>query len=185
MAQKKYTYMVLPTLAPFELRRQAAEYFSACCEKAGYTVRHSQIGWGIGIYVGETDEEARREYEPHYWYYARNLLKTTPQQALPPGHTSLSSVMGMMQRRLQSRPGNLSTWEEVDKAGYVVVGSPETVRQRLEEFCPGPSPHVRLVIATVVPLDFQEAGDFSHRRTLLVSRRGRACPGYRSRYGDR
>ena len=61
VAEKKYAYMVLPTLAPFELRRQAAEYFSACCEKAGYTVRHSQIGWGIGIYVGETDEEARRE----------------------------------------------------------------------------------------------------------------------------
>ena len=40
----------------------------------------------------------------------------------------------MMQRRLQSRPGNLSTWEEVDKAGYVVVGSPETVRQRLEDY---------------------------------------------------
>jgi alkanesulfonate monooxygenase SsuD/methylene tetrahydromethanopterin reductase-like flavin-dependent oxidoreductase (luciferase family) len=42
--------------------------------------------------------------------------------------------MGMMQRRLQSRPSNLSTWEEVDKAGYVVVGSPETVRQRLEDY---------------------------------------------------
>ena len=40
----------------------------------------------------------------------------------------------MMKRRLQSRPGNLSTWEEVDKAGYVVVGSPETVRQRLEDY---------------------------------------------------
>jgi alkanesulfonate monooxygenase SsuD/methylene tetrahydromethanopterin reductase-like flavin-dependent oxidoreductase (luciferase family) len=42
--------------------------------------------------------------------------------------------MGMMERRLKSRPSNLSTWEEVDKAGYVVVGSPETVRQRLEEY---------------------------------------------------
>jgi alkanesulfonate monooxygenase SsuD/methylene tetrahydromethanopterin reductase-like flavin-dependent oxidoreductase (luciferase family) len=116
------------------LRRQAAGYFAACCDKASYTVRHGQIGWGIGIYVSDTDEQARREYEPHYWYYARNLLKTTPQQALPPGHTSLSSVMGMMERRLKSRPSNLSTWEEVDKAGYVVVGSPETVRQRLEEY---------------------------------------------------
>ena len=27
VAKQKYTYMVLPTLAPFELRRQAAEYF--------------------------------------------------------------------------------------------------------------------------------------------------------------
>jgi alkanesulfonate monooxygenase SsuD/methylene tetrahydromethanopterin reductase-like flavin-dependent oxidoreductase (luciferase family) len=61
-------------------------------------------------------------------------LKTTPQQALPPGHTSLASVMGMMKRRLESRPSNLSTWKEVDDAGYVIVGSPETVRQRLEDY---------------------------------------------------
>jgi len=134
VARQKYTYMVLPTLAPFELRRQAAEYFSECCDKAGYTVRHAQIGWGIGIYVADTDEQARREYEPHYWYYARNLLKTTPEYSLPPGHTSMKSVLGMMQRRLQSRPSNLSTWDEVDKAGYVIVGSPETVRQRLEDY---------------------------------------------------
>jgi alkanesulfonate monooxygenase SsuD/methylene tetrahydromethanopterin reductase-like flavin-dependent oxidoreductase (luciferase family) len=39
-----------------------------------------------------------------------------------------------MQRRLKSRPSNLSTWEEVNKAGYVIVGSPETVRQGLEEY---------------------------------------------------
>ena len=100
VARQKYTYMVLPTLAPFELRRQAAEYFSECCNKAGYTVRHAQIGWGIGIYVADTDEQARREYEPHYWYYARNLLRTTPEYSLPPGHTSMKSVLGMMQRRL-------------------------------------------------------------------------------------
>jgi len=134
VAKQKYTYMVLPTLAPFELRRQAAEYFSECCAKSGYTVRHGQIGWGIGIYVSDTDEQARREYEPHYWYYARNLLKTTPQQAMPPGHTSIASTTGMMKRRLESRPSNLSTWKEVDEAGYVIVGSPETVRQRLENY---------------------------------------------------
>jgi alkanesulfonate monooxygenase SsuD/methylene tetrahydromethanopterin reductase-like flavin-dependent oxidoreductase (luciferase family) len=40
----------------------------------------------------------------------------------------------MMKRRLESRPSNLSTWKEVDEAGYVIVGSPETVRQRLEEY---------------------------------------------------
>jgi len=134
VARQKYTYMVLPTLAPFELRRQAAEYFSQCCSKAGYTVRHTQIGWGIGIYVSDTDEQARREYEPHYWYYARNLLKQPVQLSMPPGHTSIASVMGMMKRRLESRPSNLSTWKEVDDAGYVIVGSPETVRQRLEDY---------------------------------------------------
>ena len=56
-------------------------------------MRHSQIGWGIGIYVGETDEEARREYESALLALRTQPLETAPQQALPPGHTSLSSVM--------------------------------------------------------------------------------------------
>lgn len=134
VARQRYTYMVLPTLAPFELRRQSAEYFRACCERAGYTARYGQIGWGIGIYVAETDEQARREYEPHFWYYARNLLKTPAPLSLPPGHTSLSTMLSVAERRRSSRPGNLSTWDEVERGGYVVVGSPETVRQRLEDY---------------------------------------------------
>jgi alkanesulfonate monooxygenase SsuD/methylene tetrahydromethanopterin reductase-like flavin-dependent oxidoreductase (luciferase family) len=134
VAQQRYTYMVLPTLAPFELRRQSAVYFRECCEKAGYTARHAQIGWGIGIYVAETDEQARREYEPHFWYYARNLLKTPAPLSLPPGHTSLPTMLGMAERRLKSRPGGLATWDEVENGGYVIVGSPETVRQRLEDY---------------------------------------------------
>jgi alkanesulfonate monooxygenase SsuD/methylene tetrahydromethanopterin reductase-like flavin-dependent oxidoreductase (luciferase family) len=40
----------------------------------------------------------------------------------------------MAERRRQSRPSSLSTWEEVERGGYVVVGSPETVRQRLEDY---------------------------------------------------
>ena len=134
VARQRYTYMVLPTLAPFELRRQSAQYFRECCEKFGYTARYEQIGWGIGVYVAETDEQARREYEPHFWYYARNLLKTPAQLSLPPGHTSLPTMVNMAERRLRSRPGALATWDEVEKGGYVVVGSPQTVRQRLEDY---------------------------------------------------
>ena len=63
------------------------------------SVRHSQIGWGIGIYVGETDEEARREYEPHYWYYARNLLKTTPQRASVSSNSSRAGASSRTRRQ--------------------------------------------------------------------------------------
>jgi alkanesulfonate monooxygenase SsuD/methylene tetrahydromethanopterin reductase-like flavin-dependent oxidoreductase (luciferase family) len=40
----------------------------------------------------------------------------------------------MAERRRWSRPSSLSSWEEVESGGYVVVGSPETVRQRLEDY---------------------------------------------------
>ena len=51
----------------------------------------------------------------------------------PPGHSSISSVLGALEGRRNGRPGNFSTWEEIQKAGYVVVGSPSTVRDRLRE----------------------------------------------------
>ena len=76
VAEQHYTYMVLPTLAPYELRRQSG-VFPRLLRPAGYTARHEQIGWGIGIYVRDR-RAGGREYEPHFWYYARNLLKTPP-----------------------------------------------------------------------------------------------------------
>lgn len=133
VAEKRYTYMVLPTLAPYAVRAHTAQLFREACERAGYTARHDQIGWGIGVYVAETDAQAVAEYEPHFWYYARNLLRNRDTFNAPPGHSSVRSALGALERRRGARPGSYSTWEEIDRAGYVVVGSPATVRDRLKE----------------------------------------------------
>jgi alkanesulfonate monooxygenase SsuD/methylene tetrahydromethanopterin reductase-like flavin-dependent oxidoreductase (luciferase family) len=133
VAQRQYTYMVLPTLAPYAVRAHTAELFREACERNGYTARHDQIGWGIGVYVSDTDAQAVAEYEPHFWYYARNLLKNRETFNAPPGHSSIRSLLGVLERRRGARPGSYSTWEEIDRAGYVVVGSPATVRDRLKE----------------------------------------------------
>ena len=133
VAQKRFTYMVLPTLAPYELRARTAEYFRECCEREGYTARHEQIGWGIGVYVADTDAQAVEEYEPHFWYYAKNLLRNRDTFQSPPGHSTIQSILGALETRRTQRPGRFSTWEEIQKAGFVVVGSPATVRDRLKE----------------------------------------------------
>ena len=44
------------------------------------------MGWGVPIYVAETDKQAREEFEPHLWYFVRNLLKGIG--LTPPGYTS-------------------------------------------------------------------------------------------------
>jgi alkanesulfonate monooxygenase SsuD/methylene tetrahydromethanopterin reductase-like flavin-dependent oxidoreductase (luciferase family) len=133
VAQKGYTYMVLPTLAPYELRARTAEQFKEACEHVGYTARHEQIGWGVGIHVAETDAQAVAEYEPHFWYYAKNLLRNRSTFNNPPGHSSVAATLGVMEARRKARPGNFSTWEEIQKEGFVIVGSPATVRDRLKE----------------------------------------------------
>jgi alkanesulfonate monooxygenase SsuD/methylene tetrahydromethanopterin reductase-like flavin-dependent oxidoreductase (luciferase family) len=84
------------------------------------------------IYVAETDKQAREEFEPHFWYIAKKGLRLPREYMFPPGHTSVESLM---------RPGNvkrkfislLSSWQEAEEGGYAIVGSPETVRQKLRE----------------------------------------------------
>ena len=104
--------------------------FREACERNGYRAHHEQIGWGVGIYVSETDARAVEEYEPHYWYYAKNLLRNRDTFQNPPGHSSVPAVLGALEARRRGRPGNFSTWAEIEKAGYVIVGSPATVRDR-------------------------------------------------------
>jgi alkanesulfonate monooxygenase SsuD/methylene tetrahydromethanopterin reductase-like flavin-dependent oxidoreductase (luciferase family) len=133
VAERGYTYMVLPTLAPYELRARTAAYFHEACERNGYTARHEQIGWGVGVYVAENDARAVEEYEPYFWYYAKNLLRNRDTFNSPPGHSTVQSVLGVLEARRKGRPGNFSTWEEIQKAGFVIVGSPATVRDRLKE----------------------------------------------------
>ena len=132
VAKKRFTYMVLPTLAPYALRARTAQLFREACEAEGYTARHDQIGWGIGIYVAETDAQAVAEYEPHFWYYAKNLLKNRDTFQNPPGHSSIQAMLGAYETRRQQRPGRFQSWEEIQNAGFVVVGSPATVRDRLK-----------------------------------------------------
>ena len=60
--------------------------FREACEKAGYKAHPEQMGWGVPIYVAETDAQAREEFEPHFWYFQNKLI---PGLTLaPPGYTS-------------------------------------------------------------------------------------------------
>jgi hypothetical protein len=64
--------------------------------------------------VAETDARAVEEYEPHFWYCARNLLRSRETFQNPPGHSSIEATMSIVEARRRSRPGNLSTWAEVE-----------------------------------------------------------------------
>ena len=76
---------------------------------------------------------------------------------MPRRHSSIRSLLGTLERRRTGRPGNFSTWEEIQKAGYVVVGSPATVRDRLREIA------LATGLGTLVP-NFS-VGNVPHQRT--------------------
>ena len=129
VARRRYAYMGIPYfhISVFE---RMFRMFREACEEEGYTPDPRQMGWLAPIYVAETDEQARREYEEHFWYFARRLLPGITIN--PPGYTSVKSFEGIL-RGMPKFALHVRTWDEVIDGVYAIVGSPATVYERLED----------------------------------------------------
>src|SRR6516164_6532183 len=130
VAQRRYAYMGIPYFH-FDVFRKVFGLFREACEKAGYTADPGQMGWGVPIYVAETDAQARQEFEPHLWYFVRNLMKNI--NLVPPGYTSARSALAILKSRSQFL-AEKKTWAEIEDGVYAIVGSPATVRQKLAHY---------------------------------------------------
>ena len=129
VAKRRYAYMGIPYFHKRVFQRNF-DFFREACEKEGYTADPRQMGWLAPIYVAETDAQARQEYESHFWYFAKKLLPGI--EISPPGYTTPRSALKMMGARNDFMLYT-ETWEQIEAGGYAIVGSPTTVRQRMEE----------------------------------------------------
>jgi alkanesulfonate monooxygenase SsuD/methylene tetrahydromethanopterin reductase-like flavin-dependent oxidoreductase (luciferase family) len=129
VARKRYAYMGIPYFhfsvfeRMFNLMRQA-------CEAEGYEADPLQLGWLVPIFVAETDAEARRRFEDHFWYFVKRLLPGI--SISPPGYTSVRSLENIM-KGAGTFAEFLDSWDEVVEGRYAIVGSPETVTAQLVE----------------------------------------------------
>jgi alkanesulfonate monooxygenase SsuD/methylene tetrahydromethanopterin reductase-like flavin-dependent oxidoreductase (luciferase family) len=130
VAQRRYAYMGIPYFH-IDVFRRVFDQFRAACDKAGYTAQPEQMGWGVPIYIAETDKQAREEFEPHFWYFVRNLMKNITMT--PPGYTSAKSAAAIIKNRSQFLPEQ-KDWNDIEKGVFAIVGSVETVRQKLNEY---------------------------------------------------
>ncbi len=130
VAQRRYCYMGIPYFH-IDVFRKVFGMFREACQKAGYTADPGQMGWGVPIYVAETDRQAREEVEPHLRYFQRNLLKNIA--LAPPGYTSARSVLAIIRNRGQFL-SEQESWDDIEKGVFAIVGSPETVRQKLAHY---------------------------------------------------
>jgi alkanesulfonate monooxygenase SsuD/methylene tetrahydromethanopterin reductase-like flavin-dependent oxidoreductase (luciferase family) len=129
VARHRYAYMGIPYfhISVFE---RMFRMFREACDVEGYDADPLQQGWLVPIYVAETDEQARREYEDHLWYFVKRLLPGITIQ--PPGYTSVRSL-GNILKSAGTFMLNLETWDQVVDGQYAIVGSPETVTDMLIE----------------------------------------------------
>lgn len=130
VARRRFAYMGIPYFH-IESFRRVYRQFREACERAGYTPQPEQLGWGIPIYVAENDAKARKEFEPHLWYFVRNLLKGIV--TTPPGYTSEKSIVPILRGRGHFL-SEKKTWAEIEEGVYALVGSPATVRDMLNHY---------------------------------------------------
>ncbi|MBI1832879.1 MAG: LLM class flavin-dependent oxidoreductase [Planctomycetes bacterium] len=130
VAQRRYAYMGVPYFH-IDVFRKVFAQFREACERAGYKAHPEQMGWGVPIYVAETDKQAREEFEPSLWYFVKNLLKGIG--LTPPGYTSAKSAAAILKNQKYFLYKQ-ETWADIEDGVFAIVGSPETVRQKLERY---------------------------------------------------
>ena len=130
VAARRFSYMGIPYFH-LDFFQKNFDAFRTACQKQGYEADPEQMGWLAPIYVSETDERAWQEYEEHLWFFARKLLKGLV--TFPPGYTSAKSL-SRISKAVSKFLGNCRTRADIEAGGYAIVGSPETVRDKLADY---------------------------------------------------
>ena len=132
VARRGYAYMGIPYFHIDFFKKNYA-MFKEICEREGKPARPDQMGLLMPIYVGETDEQARAEFEQHFWYFKRKLIPGITLS--PPGYTSVKSSLRMVKVFDQGDLfiNGVETWDDVERGCFACVGSAETVADTLIE----------------------------------------------------
>jgi alkanesulfonate monooxygenase SsuD/methylene tetrahydromethanopterin reductase-like flavin-dependent oxidoreductase (luciferase family) len=126
---RRYAY--LQTFSPAKVVARYLKMYRDTCQGYGYTAADSQLGWSVPVYVGDTDESARREAKPHFEAFRNVFVKMPLEMLLPPGYTSRESLKNVMKAKAQMF-GDV-TLEQAVELGLFVCGSPHTVRSSFEK----------------------------------------------------
>jgi alkanesulfonate monooxygenase SsuD/methylene tetrahydromethanopterin reductase-like flavin-dependent oxidoreductase (luciferase family) len=128
-AQMRYTYC--QTLSPIAVVARFFQLYRDEAERAGYQAAPDQLAWSNTIYVADTDAKAMNEARPHLEALANRFLKMPTEMLLPPGYSAIDSVKRIRAAKIVGKP---QTIEDLVKNGVVIIGSPNTVREKLAEY---------------------------------------------------
>jgi alkanesulfonate monooxygenase SsuD/methylene tetrahydromethanopterin reductase-like flavin-dependent oxidoreductase (luciferase family) len=128
--RRRYTY--LQTFTPVKTLARYMAMYRQVAEGYGYEASEDQLGWSVPLYVAETDEIAYREARPHIEAFLNKFLRMPREMLLPPGYTSIKSMMGVM--KAKSAIGGQQSIDSVLEKGMFICGSPATVRAKLDEY---------------------------------------------------
>jgi alkanesulfonate monooxygenase SsuD/methylene tetrahydromethanopterin reductase-like flavin-dependent oxidoreductase (luciferase family) len=152
----RHRYPFVSVFTPYANTKRLLTEYKDEAERLGYTAAPEQLGFAVPTHVAPTDAQARREAKPHLLWLFRRGLKIPPHFLAPPGYLSEDTLRRFLLAGVKP-PGELS-FEELDRLGYVLVGSPRTVRDRLEE--------IRKELGIGVFVGGGRIGDMRHEQAL-------------------
>ena len=107
-----------------------------------FGVDHNPYRAGFLQFVGvsDTDEEAEADYAEAADYFYNRCLHVAPGFADAPGYRTLATVKAGMLAQVGAAAAAMRqglTWKSMVDQGYIIAGSPDTVRRKLEEVAKG------------------------------------------------
>ena len=88
------------------------------------------------VAVADTDAQAEKLYSPHIDYFYDKCLHIAPGFADAPGYRTVATIKAGLQSQFGSQARSLRAglkWKDYIDGGFVVAGSPATVREQLKD----------------------------------------------------
>ena len=157
---RKYKYV--QNFNPYAAIVKYLDSYRAVARAFGYEAGSDQLGWAAPCYVADTDAQAMDEAREPIETLFNKLLRMPPGMFFPPGYTSVESHKRITAAK-SSIMGARRTVEQLVEHGVIIVGSPDTVRNKIL------AAHKQLGFGSFTAL--LQFGTLDHARTVRNIRR--------------
>ena len=135
-AKHQYPYIALGT--PVEATQKMWKLYEDTAAEEGHTVTSENFGYVMQVCVADSDERAYEEGKNFYWQLGKVFAPRPSHWQSPPGYTSRASRIS---RQPTSTPSAIEiSYEQALEVGQMVVGSPDTVIEKLKHVVDGVNP---------------------------------------------
>jgi alkanesulfonate monooxygenase SsuD/methylene tetrahydromethanopterin reductase-like flavin-dependent oxidoreductase (luciferase family) len=132
-----YSYSYLSFTGYLRAKALLQGYWDRVAER-GVDTSPYRAGFAQTICVADTDAEAERLYSPHVNYFYNRCLHVYPGFADAPGYRTIKTIQkGVLSQYAPLAGFQNLTWKDLVEGGHIIAGSPETVRQRMEDMIQG------------------------------------------------
>jgi len=134
VAQHDYMYAFLSYFGYEPAKAMMKSYWDVAarvgCDENPYRAGYLQL-----IAVSETDAKAEEEYSEAAYYFYHRCLHIPSNMAAAPGYMTLNTVKAIQALNVPFSYDFLKglKWKDFVDKGYIIAGSPKTVRERLRE----------------------------------------------------